>query len=108
MEQFGKEARIAMKPPTKDVRKWVFNGYISFSPELVTVSHCTLTHSLEREADGRFKDSDLANILHNSTAERAAAFGARGIPEVLRVIEVMAIQQSRSWGTCSVRAASNI
>jgi hypothetical protein len=58
---------------------------------------------LKRNADGRFKDEDLANILHDSTSRRAGAFKAKGIPEVLRVIEIMGIQQSRSWGVCSVR-----
>lgn len=64
------------------------------------------SHSLERDANGRFKDSDLANILHNSTEARAGAYGARSIPEVLRVIEIMGIEQARSWGTCSVCAVS--
>ena len=63
----------------------------------------TLSFSrLKRNGDGRFKDEDLANILHDSTSRRAGAFGAKGIPEVLRVIEIMGIQQSRTWGACSV------
>ena len=64
------------------------------------------SNSLERDADGRFKDSDLANILYNSTEARAGAYGARRIPEALRVIEMMGIEQARSWGTCSVCAIS--
>lgn len=62
----------------------------------------TVIFRLKRNADGRFKDEDLANILHDSTSRRAGAFKAKGIPEVLRVIEIMGIQQSRTWGTCSV------
>lgn len=61
---------------------------------------------LSRNADGRFKDGDLANILHNATSWYAGAFKARGIPETLRVVEIMAIEQSRTWGTCSVSPIS--
>ncbi|KAF8154674.1 heme peroxidase [Crassisporium funariophilum] len=69
--------------PPKDPRVWTFN-------------------ELKRDGGGRFKDSDLANILHNATEWRAGAFQARGVPEALRVIEIMGIKQSRSWGTCSL------
>lgn len=59
-------------------------------------------HSLTRGPDGRFKDSDLAKILQDGTEWRAGAFQGRGTPEVLRVIEIMGIEQARGWGTCSV------
>lgn len=49
-----------------------------------------------------FKDADLAKILHSATEASAGAFRARGIPEALRVVEVMGIEQARSWGVCSV------
>jgi len=83
VDQFASVARSKLAIPIKDVKNWTFNG-------------------LERDANGRFKDADLANILHNSTEARAGAFRARGIPEALRVIEIMGIQQARSWGTCSL------
>jgi hypothetical protein len=82
VNQFNSVARSAAILP-KDVKSWTFDG-------------------LERDADGRFKDSDLANILHNSTEARAGAFRARGIPAALRVIEIMGIEQARSWGACSL------
>ncbi|KAJ7678277.1 heme peroxidase [Mycena polygramma] len=69
--------------PDPDPKKWTFN-------------------KLHRGADGRFKDSDLAEILYDSTSWRAGAYKARGIPEVLRVIEVLGIEQARRWGTCSM------
>jgi hypothetical protein len=50
-----------------------------------------------------FSPGDLANILQNATEAPASAFKARGIPEALKVVELMGIQQARSWGTCSVR-----
>ncbi|CAK5274234.1 unnamed protein product [Mycena citricolor] len=69
--------------PDRDPREWTFDGLV-------------------RGADGRFKDSDLATILQNSTSWRAGAYKARGIPEVLRVIEVLGIEQARRWGACSM------
>jgi hypothetical protein len=58
---------------------------------------------LHREnGNGSFASKDLAAILHNATEASASAFKARGIPEVLRVVEVMGIQQARSWGACTV------
>ena len=32
----------------------------------------------------------------------ANAFGARNTPEVLRIVEIMTINQSRNWGVCSM------
>ena len=63
------------------------------------------TYSLKRDADGRFSDADIAKILQDSTSYRAGAYRARGIPEVLRVIEVLGIEQARGWGACSVCVA---
>lgn len=58
----------------------------------------------KRTANGgtTFEDADLARIVLDSTGSRAAAFGARGIPEALRVVEVLGIEQARNWGTCSM------
>jgi hypothetical protein len=59
-------------------------------------------YSITREADGRFSDADLAKILQDATHASAADFGARGTPEVLRVIELLSIEQGRKWGVCTV------
>ncbi|KAF4610183.1 hypothetical protein D9613_010597 [Agrocybe pediades] len=80
-KQFMEAAHKHLIPP-KDVRQWTFGGL--------------------KRVNGRFRDDDLANIIQNATETRAGAFGARGIPEVMKVIETMAIEQSRSWGTCSL------
>jgi len=61
-------------------------------------------HSLIRDEHGRFRDEDLAEILQKATAASASAFKARGTPEVLRVVELLSIEQGRIWGTCTVRA----
>ncbi|KAF8958408.1 heme peroxidase [Flammula alnicola] len=78
---FIKAAHAFLVPPD-DVKSWEFGG-------------------LKRE-NGRFKDADLAKILQDATSHYAGAFKARGIPETLRVVELMAIEQSRNWGTCSL------
>ncbi|CAK5283072.1 unnamed protein product [Mycena citricolor] len=57
---------------------------------------------LERQANGTFKDSDLAGILHNATENPAAAFRARGTPPSMRLHEMMGIEQNRRWGVCSL------
>ncbi|EKM81762.1 hypothetical protein AGABI1DRAFT_90139 [Agaricus bisporus var. burnettii JB137-S8] len=57
---------------------------------------------LERQADGSFRDEDLANVLQNATEDPAARFGARGIPASMRLHEIMGLEQSRAWGVCSL------
>ncbi|KAJ2936955.1 hypothetical protein H1R20_g146, partial [Candolleomyces eurysporus] len=57
---------------------------------------------LKRQEDGSFADGDLANILHNATEHPAGAFRARGTPPVMRLNEIMGIEQSRKWGVCSL------
>lgn len=37
-----------------------------------------------------------------STTHHAAAFGARGTPEIMRLNEVMGIEANRTWGVCSL------
>ncbi|RXW18706.1 hypothetical protein EST38_g7146 [Candolleomyces aberdarensis] len=68
------------RPPTNE---WTFGG-------------------LKRQEDGSFADGDLANILHNATEQPAGAFRARGTPSVMRLNEIMGIEQSRKWGVCSM------
>jgi linoleate 10R-lipoxygenase len=58
---------------------------------------------LRRTPSGSFDDADLGKLLYNAIEWRAAAFRARGIPETLRVIELMNIEKARKWGTCTVR-----
>ncbi|KDQ18824.1 hypothetical protein BOTBODRAFT_28325 [Botryobasidium botryosum FD-172 SS1] len=59
-------------------------------------------HNLQRGPDGRYRDEDLAKILQDSTARPAGAFKARGIPEAMRIIEVMGIGQARQWSVSSL------
>ena len=61
------------------------------------------TTRLKRGPDGRFSDKDLARILQDATEQRAGAFRARGCPSVMRLVEILAIEQGRKWGACTVR-----
>jgi hypothetical protein len=55
-----------------------------------------------RDAGGRFKDSDLVNILTEATEDVAGTFGARQVPRALKPIEILGIQQARRWGVASL------
>ncbi|CAE6433839.1 unnamed protein product [Rhizoctonia solani] len=57
---------------------------------------------IKRGPNGRFSDTDLAKILHDSTESGARRYGARGSPEVLRIIEIMGMEQGRRWGVCTM------
>ncbi|KAG6381666.1 heme peroxidase [Boletus reticuloceps] len=57
---------------------------------------------LKRQDGGTYRDSDLANLLQNSTSHHAAAFGARGTPATMRLNEIMGIETNRTWGVCSL------
>ncbi|THH03482.1 hypothetical protein EW145_g6221 [Phellinidium pouzarii] len=58
--------------------------------------------NLKRQANGYFADADLARFLQDATSHPASAFKARGTPSVMRLNEVMGIEQSRRWGCCSL------
>ncbi|KAH0828618.1 heme peroxidase [Lanmaoa asiatica] len=69
--------------PTGNVKTWTFGG-------------------LQRGSDGLFADQDLARVLQDATERRAGAFRARGCPPVMRVVEILAIEQGRRWGACTL------
>ncbi|TFK61201.1 heme peroxidase [Pluteus cervinus] len=57
---------------------------------------------MQRGPDGKFDDDELANILHNSTENPANTYGGQSTPACLRIIEIMGMEQARSWGVCSM------
>lgn len=89
-----------MRDINPDPSKRTFAGYVRDSAfsSLVSQNH----DSLIRKDDGKFDDNDIAAILHDATATPAGAYRARGTPGVLRVIEIMGIEQARAWGVCSM------
>lgn len=62
--------------------------------------------NLQRETEGpnkgSFRDSDLASWLQGATSHRAASFGARSTPAIMRLHEIMGIEANRAWGVCSL------
>jgi hypothetical protein len=58
---------------------------------------------LKRQADGRFKDSDLAEIIKSCIEEPAHAFGAHGTPASLRIVDLMGQLQAREvFNVCTL------
>ncbi|KAK2459725.1 hypothetical protein APHAL10511_008259 [Amanita phalloides] len=57
---------------------------------------------LSRGLDGRFDDDELVSVFLEAAESPAGAFRARGIAAVFRSAEILAIEQSRSWGVCSL------
>lgn len=69
---------------TTEPRKWTFGG-------------------LTRGADGRFKDSDLADLIKNCIEEPAHEFGAHGTPTSLRIVDIMGQLQARNaFNVCTL------
>ncbi|KAF8587829.1 linoleate diol synthase [Ramaria rubella] len=83
IQDFIQAVRLLEQTHSADVTTWTFGN-------------------LQRKPNGMFKDEDLARILQDATQHSAAAFKARGIPDVLRVVELMSIEQARSWGVCTM------
>jgi hypothetical protein len=58
---------------------------------------------LQRGADGRFSDVDLAEILKDCIEEPAHAFGAHGTPASLKVVDIMGQLQARDvFNVCTM------
>ncbi|KAI0642463.1 linoleate diol synthase [Trametes meyenii] len=79
-----KEVAKTMQEKQPDVSHWTFGG---------------LTRDPKTDM---FNDTELANILKNATEHPAGAFKARGTPHVMRLHEIMGIEQNRQWGVCSL------
>ncbi|KAF2460437.1 heme peroxidase [Lineolata rhizophorae] len=52
---------------------------------------------LNRKEDGTYDDDDLVSILTESIEDCANSFGAQRVPEVMRVIEILGMEQARTW-----------
>lgn len=57
---------------------------------------------LKRKADGSLPDQDLVDILTSSVEDCANSFGPNRVPAVFRAIEVLGIEQARSWNLGSL------
>ncbi|OJD23853.1 hypothetical protein ACJ73_04793 [Blastomyces percursus] len=92
---FGKSAEeISMPELMAGMGKWQQRLPIDPSKRIFA--------KLERQADGRFKDEDLARIMTEATEEVAGTFGPRNVPKALRAVEILGIQQARKFGCGSL------
>ena len=58
---------------------------------------------LQRQADGTFKDSDLAEIIKGCIEEPAHEFGAHGTPASLKIVDLMGQLQARNqFNVCTL------
>lgn len=68
-----------------------------------TLPHQWTFGGLKRGPDGRFKDSDLAELIKHCIEEPAHAFGAHGTPASLRVVDLMGQLQAREiFNVCTL------
>lgn len=69
---------------SKPAKEWTFGG-------------------LERKADGRFDDAELADIIKDCIEEPAHAFGAHGTPASLKIVDIMGQLQARNiFNVCTM------
>ncbi|KAF2036661.1 heme peroxidase [Setomelanomma holmii] len=81
--------------------RWLNNHLFQISQTPSDPGQRTLG-GLQRNARGYFEDVELVRILTEAGEDVAASFGARQIPVALKVIEVLGIEQARSWGVASL------
>ncbi|TGZ79433.1 heme peroxidase [Ascodesmis nigricans] len=58
--------------------------------------------NFQRTKTGHFNDDDLVGLLKESIEDPAGCFGARNVPHVLKLVEVMGIEQTRKWKVASL------
>ncbi|GAA5977217.1 hypothetical protein JCM5350_003259 [Sporobolomyces pararoseus] len=68
-----------------DVKKWTFGGL----------------KRTGKDGTGKFSDDDLVRVLTEATEEVAGAFKARGVPEAMRIIDIMGMDQARNQWACA-------
>ena len=56
----------------------------------------------KRGPEGKFNDKDLTDCLKASMDDPAGIFGARQVPKILRMVEILGILQARKWQVASL------
>ncbi|KAK4694208.1 linoleate 10R-lipoxygenase, partial [Lecanoromycetidae sp. Uapishka_2] len=94
-ELFGKEAQdVTLQELLQGLGKW--EHALPKDPQKRPFAH------LQRDADGRFSDDELVEILASSVEDTAGAFGPNNIPKCLKAITILGMQQSRAWNLGSL------
>ncbi|KAF2157104.1 heme peroxidase [Myriangium duriaei CBS 260.36] len=107
-EKWMEEVIRATFPDLKnleDITPQMFGGLAAgFGKKLMTSEAKTWTFGgLHRDPDGRFKDSDLADIIKSCVEEPAHEFGAHGTPLSLKVVDIMGQLQAREiFNVCTL------
>lgn len=57
---------------------------------------------LKRQEDGSFEDEGLIKIMQESIEEVAGAFGPNHVPACMRAIEILGMNQARSWNVATL------
>lgn len=57
---------------------------------------------LQRSADGSLDDDELVKILADGTEDVAGAFGSTNVPVILKAVEILGIEQARSWNLATL------
>ena len=84
-EMFGKIMTIhGQQLQNSPAKEWTFGG-------------------LQRQADGTFKDSDLAELIKGCIEEPAHEFGAHGTPASLKIVDILGQLQAREqFNVCTL------
>ncbi|KAL9061184.1 MAG: hypothetical protein Q9162_000329 [Coniocarpon cinnabarinum] len=84
-DMFGKLMEThGVKLMTTPAREWTFGG-------------------LQRQADGTFKDSELAEVIKGCIEEPAHEFGAHGTPASLKIVDILGQLQARNqFNVCTL------
>lgn len=84
MEQFVKGLRDWEKKLPQEPDQWEFGD-------------------MKRDkSTGAFDDADLIKIIADSTEDIANAFGPRQVPKIMKLIEVLGMEQARLWNVATL------
>ncbi|KAF2087527.1 putative fatty acid oxygenase PpoC [Saccharata proteae CBS 121410] len=90
-EMFGKSAdEVPMQELLMGMIKW--NKTMDTDPQKRPFA------GLQRGAEGKYSDDGLVKIIADGVEDCAGAFGANNVPKALRAVEILGMQQARSWG----------
>ena len=80
----------------------LFQGLLAFEQSIAPEPEKREFGGFQRGPDGKFKDEDLAKCLKTSMDDPAGIFGARQVPKILRMVEILGILQARKWQVASL------
>ena len=103
--KFFSEQIFAGKRPEEIIKMSqaeLMQGILQFERSIVPEPENREFGGYKRGPDGKFKDEDLVNCLKASMDDPAGIFGARQVPKMLRMVEILGILQARKWQVASL------